>query len=229
MILSACKRPVPFSFRHSQHLRVCRTITSTTRSHPSTIRGVPESSPSNPLPSSSNASSDSDENVSMYTGTSKPRPYHLKHPPPRELPRLEVRLHSLTVLCSLNHLTSFQSRFLPLKAILLGALGISLWGAFLLHTTNAEKASSSVVKGILRELRDTEVLRGVLGDAIRVQGEWWLNGSPWIRGKVSTMQGSVDVSFKVKGTRGRCLVFFSVYWLLTIASSRFDILPLSLE
>jgi len=126
----------------------------------------------------------------MYTGTSKPRPYHLKHPPPRALPRLE-------------------SRFLPIKAILLGALGISLWGAFLLHTTNAEKASSSVVKGILRELRDNEVLRGVLGDAIRVQGEWWLNGSPWIRGKVSTMQGSVDVSFRVKGTRGAATVYFT--------------------
>lgn len=50
--------------------------------------------------------------------------------------------------------------------------------------TNQEKISSSVVQQIMRELREDEELRAVLGDAIRMQGEWWLNGDPRIIGSV---------------------------------------------
>ncbi|KAE9400405.1 DUF1783-domain-containing protein, partial [Gymnopus androsaceus JB14] len=130
--------------------------------------------------------------VSVYTGTSRPRPYHLKHPPPqsRALPRL-------------------KSPYPPI--ILFSLLGISLWALFITYVTNQEKMSSSVVKGIVKELRGDSglSLRQSLGDAIRMQGEWWLNGDPWVRGNISTMQGNIDLSFRVRGTKGAGTVYFT--------------------
>lgn len=50
--------------------------------------------------------------------------------------------------------------------------------------TNQEKISSTVVKQVLRTVRADPQLREVLGDAIRPQPEWWLNGDPRIEGTV---------------------------------------------
>jgi len=54
----------------------------------------------------------------------------------------------------------------------------------------------------MRAVRNDEKLREVLGEAIRPQPEWWLNGDPRIKGTISTMQGNVDVSFRIKGSKG---------------------------
>jgi cytochrome c oxidase assembly factor 1 len=37
----------------------------------------------------------------------------------------------------------------------------------------------------MRTVKDNEELKGMLGEAIRPQPEWWLNGDPWIEGAVS--------------------------------------------
>ena len=55
----------------------------------------------------------------------------------------------------------------------------------MLVATNQEKLSSSVFRSIVRELREHPQLKVVLGDAIRPQPEWYLNGSPFIKGHVS--------------------------------------------
>jgi Cytochrome oxidase complex assembly protein 1 len=67
------------------------------------------------------------------------------------------------------------------------AAGLVGWAAFLLVVTNQEKLSSSVVRQIMRAVKDSKELREMLGEAIRPQPEWWLNGDPWIEGSVSTM------------------------------------------
>lgn len=54
------------------------------------------------------------------------------------------------------------------------------------YVTNKEKISSSVVRQIMRSVRDDEQLKDVLGDVIRPQPEWWLNGDPMINGRVRT-------------------------------------------
>ncbi|KAF5389980.1 hypothetical protein D9757_003744 [Collybiopsis confluens] len=129
--------------------------------------------------------------VTTYSGTSRPRPYHLKHPPPalkRDLPQLRNSLPAILAFAT---------------------VGVAGWAAFLLYVTNQEKISSSVVKQIMRELRDDSQLREVLGDAIRMQGEWWLNGNPRIIGTISTMQGNIDVSFRIKGSKGTGTVYFT--------------------
>ncbi|KAJ3832775.1 cytochrome oxidase complex assembly protein 1-domain-containing protein [Lentinula raphanica] len=159
--------PSLFELRPSQHLQ---HLSTATRPGPAT----------NEAP-----------NVTVYSGTSRPRPYHLKHPPPalkRDLPRLEKSWPAIVAFA---------------------LVGIAGWTAFLTYVTNQEKISSSVVKQIMRELREDEELRTVLGDAIRMQGEWWLNGDPRIIGSISTMQGNIDVSFRIKGSKGAGTVYFT--------------------
>ena len=64
-------------------------------------------------------------------------------------------------------------------------MGLMGWAAFLLVVTNQEKLSSSVVRQIMRTVKDNKELKEMLGEAIRPQPEWWLNGDPWIEGAVS--------------------------------------------
>lgn len=63
--------------------------------------------------------------------------------------------------------------------------GVSIWAAFFAYATNQEKLTSSVVKQILSELRECPELVEALGDSIRFEPAWWLNGDPWITGSVS--------------------------------------------
>jgi len=67
------------------------------------------------------------------------------------------------------------------------ALGIAGWGVFMTIVTNQEKISSSVVKQIMRSVREDPQLKEELGEAIRPQPEWWLNGDPKIHGRVSNL------------------------------------------
>lgn len=70
--------------------------------------------------------------------------------------------------------------------VAVGVLGIAGWGIFMTIVTNQEKISSSVVKQIMRSVREDLRLKEVLGEAIRPQAEWWLNGDPKIHGRVSS-------------------------------------------
>ncbi|KAG6811808.1 hypothetical protein H0H92_005731 [Tricholoma furcatifolium] len=119
--------------------------------------------------------------VETFSATSRPRPYYAKHPPTRELPRIKKRWPSIAAAL---------------------AFGIAGWAAFMTYVTNQEKISSSVVRQIMRSVREDEQLKEVLGDVIRPQPEWWLNGDPMIHGKISQLQGNVDVSFRIKGSKG---------------------------
>jgi Cytochrome oxidase complex assembly protein 1 len=58
------------------------------------------------------------------------------------------------------------------------------------------------MRRVLSELRESEDVRTVLGDAVRPEPTWYLNGSPWVSGSVKMLQGNIDVSFRVKGHKG---------------------------
>ena len=58
------------------------------------------------------------------------------------------------------------------------------------------------MRRVLSELRESEDVRAVLGDAVRPEPTWYLNGSPWVSGSVKMLQGNIDVSFRVKGHKG---------------------------
>lgn len=66
----------------------------------------------------------------------------------------------------------------------LGALGLSGWGVFLLFATNSEKLSSSVTRQVVENIRANDELRDVLGDAVRPEPTWYMNGEPYISGAV---------------------------------------------
>jgi cytochrome c oxidase assembly factor 1 len=63
--------------------------------------------------------------------------------------------------------------------------GLSAWAAFLYFVTNQEKISSSVVRQVLRTVRASPEVRELLGEAVRAEPVWWLNGDPRIDGAVS--------------------------------------------
>lgn len=110
-----------------------------------------------------------------------------------------------------------------------GLVGITGWGAFVFYATNQERLSSSVVRQILQNLRDSDIVRDSLGEAVRPEPAWYLNGDPWIEGAVSCielnrscfailsiyllqtnmLQGNVDISFRVKGSKGAGKLYFT--------------------
>lgn len=77
------------------------------------------------------------------------------------------------------------------------------------YATNQEKISSSVFRSIMRSLKADPQLHEKLGDAIRPQPEWWLNGDPRILGHISQLQGNIDVSFRIKGSKGAGTIYFT--------------------
>jgi cytochrome c oxidase assembly factor 1 len=68
---------------------------------------------------------------------------------------------------------------------------------------NYQKSSSSTVAAILYALRTNERARELLGDEV-----YFAQRIPWISGQMAQMQGIIDISFRVRGTRGEGLVRF---------------------
>ncbi|KAK0195804.1 cytochrome oxidase complex assembly protein 1-domain-containing protein [Armillaria mellea] len=119
--------------------------------------------------------------VEMFSDTSRPRPF-------RELPRIKRRWPAILAL---------------------SVVGVAAWGVFYSYATNQQKISSSVFKQVLRTAREDEGLRDVLGEALRPQPEWWLNGEPRVLGAINILQGHVDLSFRIRGSKGSGTVYFT--------------------
>ncbi|KJA17900.1 hypothetical protein HYPSUDRAFT_45741 [Hypholoma sublateritium FD-334 SS-4] len=126
--------------------------------------------------------------IETFSEPSRPRPYYAKHPPFRALPKAKSTW-----------------------PLLLGglALGVGGWVAFMTVANNQEKLSSSVFRSIVRALKADEQLREVLGEAIRPQPEWYLNGDPLVNGRISQLQGNIDVSFRIRGSKGSGTLYFT--------------------
>ncbi|KZP29065.1 DUF1783-domain-containing protein, partial [Athelia psychrophila] len=120
-----------------------------------------------------------------FEDMSKPRPYGARRPAQDDLP--------------------LQKQVWPTIVAFIAA-GVAGWAGFLLVATNQEKISSSVVRQIMRTVRDNEEPRDMLGEAIRPAPEWWLNGDPWIEGAINMLQGNIDLSFRLKGHKDQRLV-----------------------
>lgn len=78
-----------------------------------------------------------------------------------------------------------------------GVIGIAAWGGFLTYVTNQERLASSVVRQVLVNLRESGEVQTVLGEAIRPEPAWYLNGDPWIHGGVRTIDSHLEPSFQV--------------------------------
>ncbi|KAI0636597.1 DUF1783-domain-containing protein [Trametes polyzona] len=104
-------------------------------------------------------------------------------------------------------LPPLQSKWPAILA--LGAVGVSAWAVFMVFVTNQEKLSSSVMQQIMNTLRENPELRAVLGEAIRPEPVWWMNGDPWISGAIHMPGGNIDLSFRVKGHKGAGTLYFT--------------------
>ncbi|VDC06043.1 unnamed protein product [Peniophora sp. CBMAI 1063] len=122
-----------------------------------------------------------------FSGASKPREYYAR-PAPRDLPPYRPAWPML---------------------LLAGAAGIGVWVLFFQYTSNTERMHSSIVQRILTILRNDPEVRDTLGDAIRFEPTWWLNGDPWVSGSIAMMKGRNDLSFRVKGHKGAGTVYFT--------------------
>jgi len=88
-------------------------------------------------------------------------------------------------------------------------VGVGAWALFLAWSKNQEKLSSSVMRQVMETVRDSAELKEILGEAIRPEPVWWLNGDPWINGSIRLMQGNVDLSFRLKGHKGAGTLYFT--------------------
>jgi cytochrome c oxidase assembly factor 1 len=86
-------------------------------------------------------------------------------------------------------------RTLPIFAVIMIA---STLGIF-----NYQKQSSSVVSSTLYALRTNPEARQILGDEI-----YFAYQIPWISGEINQLHGRINISFWVKGTKGRGLMRF---------------------
>ncbi len=49
---------------------------------------------------------------------------------------------------------------------------------------NQERLSSSIMQQIMTTIRENAELRDVIGEAVRPEPVWWMNGDPWVNGAV---------------------------------------------
>jgi cytochrome c oxidase assembly factor 1 len=70
--------------------------------------------------------------------------------------------------------------------VILGTFGVAAWVAFIKYANNQERLTSSITQQILQNLRDSPEVSELLGDAIRPEPVWYLNGDPWVDGVVSS-------------------------------------------
>lgn len=83
----------------------------------------------------------------------------------------------------------------------LGALGVSAWAVFMVFVGNQERLSSSVMQQIMTTIRENVELRDVIGEAVRPEPVWWMNGDPWVDGAVRTRY-SVHALYNNRGRFG---------------------------
>jgi cytochrome c oxidase assembly factor 1 len=69
---------------------------------------------------------------------------------------------------------------------------------------NYQKSNSSVVSSALYSLRTNDEARRILGDEV-----YFAQQLPWIWGSIDQVHGKIDVSFMVKGTRGKAMMRFT--------------------
>lgn len=104
-------------------------------------------------------------------------------------PNLLVRdpARDLPTLSSL----SSRRRWLLTLPVFLGVLTASALGIF-----NYQKVNSPITTATLYAMRTNPIVREALGDEVYFASKW-----AWIWGQINLVQGKVDVSFRVKGTR----------------------------
>ena len=113
-------------------------------------------------------------------------------PRPGSGPLMERRADRALPSTATNHR---WLRTLPIFAVIMVASALGIF--------NYQKQSSSVVSSTLYALRTNYEARQILGDEI-----YFASQIPWISGEINQLHGRINISFWVKGTRGKALMRF---------------------
>lgn len=74
---------------------------------------------------------------------------------------------------------------------------------------NQERLASSVTKQMLTQLRNSQEVAIELGTGIAAEPTWWMVGQPYVDGAINMLQGKVDISMRVKGSKGAGTIYFT--------------------
>jgi cytochrome c oxidase assembly factor 1 len=129
---------------------------------------------------------------SAQPATSQPRSPYIPAPTENSGPLLSRRPD--------RELPSVEKSYTWLKTL---PLFIALIAVSSLAIFNYQKSSSSTVNSILYALRTNVTSREILGDEI-----YFASKVPWISGELNQLHGKIDISFWVKGSRGKGKVRF---------------------
>ncbi|BEI82087.1 hypothetical protein CcaverHIS002_0212470 [Cutaneotrichosporon cavernicola] len=117
---------------------------------------------------------------------------------PRPAPKPKLEEHMFNESAAPRAIYQRPTRDLPVVNsriglwIALGVLGLGGWGLFILYATNNERYSSSVVRQVSFQLRNSPEVAQLLGDHVRFSRNYWGFGEPWIAGGINLMQGRID-------------------------------------
>ncbi|KAM5532326.1 hypothetical protein V8D89_014005 [Ganoderma adspersum] len=125
--------------------------------------------------------------IETFDKTARPGLYYAR-PSPKDLPPLNSKWPAILALA---------------------AFGVSAWVGFMVFVGNQERLSSSVMQQIMTTIRENAELRDVIGEAVRPEPVWWMNGDPWVNGAIHIPGGNIDLSFRVKGHKGAGTLYFT--------------------
>ncbi|BEI89885.1 uncharacterized protein CcaverHIS019_0212470 [Cutaneotrichosporon cavernicola] len=134
---------------------------------------------------------------------------------PRPAPKPKLEEHMFNESAAPRAIYQRPTRDLPVVNsriglwIALGVLGLGGWGLFILYATNNERYSSSVVRQVSFQLRNSPEVAQLLGDHVRFSRNYWGFGEPWIAGGINLMQGRIDVKFRMRGDKQEGTVYFT--------------------
>lgn len=129
----------------------------------------------------------------LFKNHATPRRTITAAPGPNSGPLMERR--SDRALPTLSTGTSRWLKTLPIFAVIMTGSVLAIF--------NYQKQSSSVVSSTLYALRTNAEAREILGDEI-----YFNSKLPIIWGELNQLHGRIDISFWVKGTRGKGLMRF---------------------
>ncbi|KIW52446.1 hypothetical protein PV05_08081 [Exophiala xenobiotica] len=179
---SSSTSSLPTSIRHSTILRFF-----TTTPQPPLARSRSRSSPSSPTASPQHRPLHQHFRRHASTSPSADRIIRPLVPPPREGSGPLLSRRPDRALPDISR-TSIWLKTLPVFVLLIGLSSLAIF--------NYQKSSSSTINSILYALRTNPHARDILGDEI-----YFASKVPWIRGKLSPLQGTIDITFWVKGNK----------------------------
>lgn len=123
---------------------------------------------------------------------------------------------------ALPEIPSSRKLWLTTLPIFISIITVSALAIF-----NYQKASSSIVNATLYALRTSEVGKRELGEQI-----YFRDTFPWIWGEMNQLHGRINISFGVKGTKGKGMMRFKSvrktrmgfvsFWALSLRQCLFD-------